>query len=80
MNKEWSDLDKAQWILENGPVPDIVWIYERVGDKIYKRPFADPNMPPWINTRREEVVNYTAAGFELQDFYINEEHTEGKKI
>lgn len=64
-----SDFDKAQWILENGPVPEIVWIYERHGDKVYRRPSIAHlgELPPWIDTRRQEVLQYTADGYNIQD-------------
>lgn len=76
MSKEWSDIDKAQWILENGPVPDIAWIFERVGDKVYRRPMTAGinKIPPWIDTRRQEVLQYTADGYDIQDLNI-QEHT-----
>jgi hypothetical protein len=55
---EWSDTDKAFWILENGE-PDFAWIFERNGTKIYRRPTASPgtNLPPWISTERVEIIN-----------------------
>ena len=30
---EWTDTDKAAWILENGQ-PDIKWVYERVDEQV----------------------------------------------
>ena len=55
---EWSETEKAFWILEHGE-PRFAWIFERNGHTVYKRPFADPgsNLPPWINTEREEVTD-----------------------
>lgn len=56
----WTDAEKAQWILENGE-PKIAWIFERVGDIIYKRPMSE-NLPPWICTERRphsELNNIT---------------------
>lgn len=53
---EWTDIDKAQWILENGN-PEIKWVYERVDDVVFRRPFlGDPsdNIPPWIPEKREK--------------------------
>ncbi len=54
--KEYSEADKAQWILENGN-PRFVWIYERVDDKIYRKPMSHPeaNLPPWMSSQRELV-------------------------
>jgi hypothetical protein len=62
----WSDTDKAQWILENGK-PDYVWIFERVNDIVYKRPApaAGCSLPPWINRERE--IAYVSDG----DTFIN---------
>lgn len=75
---EWDDTAKAQWILENGPVPDHAWIFERVGDQVFKRPMAASDattpLPPWINREREPVLRYTAPGYDIQDLDINE-HT-----
>jgi hypothetical protein len=53
---EWTDTKKAQWILENGS-PDIKWVYERVNDVVFRRPFLgdpDSNVPPWIPSKREK--------------------------
>jgi len=49
---EWSETDKALWILEHGE-PDIKWIYERNGEKVYKRPINDFRLPPWVSRERE---------------------------
>ena len=57
-NKEWTEAEKALWILENG-VPEYAWIFERVDNTVYKRPvMGDPNkpVPPWIDTKNREVV------------------------
>lgn len=69
--QEWDDVAKAQWILENGPVPDIVWIFERVDDQVFKRPAANSQLPPWINTQRQKVLQYTAPGYNLEYFALN---------
>lgn len=48
----WDDIDKAQWILTNGPV-EIIWIYESDGDIIYRRPGRNlGNCPPWVPLTR----------------------------
>ena len=54
----WTETEKAFWILQNGE-PKVAWVFERNGDKIYRRPFADPGskLPPWISTERELVSN-----------------------
>lgn len=74
MQDQWDDVAKSQWVLENGPVPDIVWIFERAGDQVFKRPMAHSNLPPWINTERERVLSYTTPGYDIQDLTI-QEHT-----
>lgn len=53
---EYTDFDKAQWILENGN-PKITWIYERANDVVYRRPITDPSVPfpPWINKERTPI-------------------------
>ena len=54
---EWTDADKALWILENGE-PKYAEIFERVDDKVYSRPSNAPgdNIPPWIS--RERKLSY----------------------
>jgi hypothetical protein len=48
-NKVWTQEDKLQWVLENGePVYPVV--FERVGNKLYKRPCA--GSPPWVPMER----------------------------
>jgi hypothetical protein len=58
----WTDADKAVWILANGK-PNIAWIFERNDDIVYKRPMAEPgmNLPPWISAEREEVTDKIAG-------------------
>lgn len=54
----WNTADRAWWTLQNGKV-DIVWIYERVDEKIYRRPSQklSKNIPPWIDVQRRQLVN-----------------------
>ena len=56
IHAEYTEADKAQWILENG-TPRYVCIYERDGDKIYRKPMPHPeaSLPPWMSTQRELV-------------------------
>ena len=56
--KEYTEADKAQWILENGH-PKFIWIFERVDEQIYRRPMAEPGteLPPWMPIEREAVNN-----------------------
>lgn len=62
MSTEWSDTDKAQWILENGE-PKIAWIFERNGELLYRRPMTTENdLPPWISRERELVKSYKYTG------------------
>ena len=51
---EWSDADKALWILQNGQ-PKYAEIFERVDDKVYSRPSCAPgdNIPPWVSKERK---------------------------
>jgi len=59
--KVWNDVDKAQWILENG-TPDYCWIFERNGEQVYRRPMpADGTvLPPWMqDLAREPVLKHT---------------------
>ena len=53
---DWNEADKAAWILKHGK-PDIVWIFERVDNTVYKRPMGDPDgnkpIPPWISMKRQ---------------------------
>jgi hypothetical protein len=56
----YTDEEKAWWILQNGTV-NIVWIYERVGHKLYRRPRLSlddrDKIPPWIETKRQYVCD-----------------------
>lgn len=73
MNKKWSETEKAFWILEHGE-PKFAWIFERVGETVYRRPMAEPggtNLPPWIPTEREEVTN-KIVGQEANNVWIDE--------
>ena len=45
---QYSDTDKAFWILENNwSQKSIIWVYERVDERLYKRPIAGQLLPPW---------------------------------
>lgn len=62
----WTDAEKAQWILENGE-PEYIWIYERNGYIVYKRPMTTSvNLPPWIDAERQVVgqLNENTGHFE----------------
>jgi len=64
----WSNTDKAQWILQNGE-PDVLWVYERVDNQVYRRPMTHVgNVPPWIPQEREPVYNLDTRGT------INDKH------
>ncbi len=54
--RQYTEADKAQWILENGH-PKFVWIFERVDEVIYRRPMAEPGteLPPWMPAEREPL-------------------------
>lgn len=72
---EWTDADKALWILQNGQ-PKYAEIFERVDDQVYSRPSNAPGdiVPPWIP--KERVLKYISkkksfmeAHNEFQDQY-----------
>lgn len=53
MSEQWTDAEKAQWILENHWNDSMMtYIYERVGETVYRRPST--HSPPWINKERQE--------------------------
>ena len=54
--REYTEAEKAQWILENG-YPKFIWIFERANDITYRRPMAEPGteLPPWMPTDREPL-------------------------
>ncbi len=57
-NPEWCDARRAQWILEHSWVPrDVVYIFERVDQCVYKRPVPaqGKQLPPWLSTERVPV-------------------------
>jgi hypothetical protein len=56
------DLDKAQWILENGK-PILKWVYERVDNIVYRRPtnMKGP-LPPWVSSERQEYYKTDDSG------------------
>ena len=66
--REYTDAEKAAWILEHGGV-EHAWIFERVGDRIYRRPMApqDGELPPWISAERELFNMYDKHGFNILD-------------
>ena len=64
---QWSDADKAQWILENG-MPEIKYIYERNGSLVYKRPIRDEALPPWISLEREFVFKTNNFSFDIAEY------------
>lgn len=53
---DWTEEEKAIWVLEHGE-PDVAWIFERNGERLYRRPLARHGglIPPWISLTREEV-------------------------
>ena len=53
---EWSDVDKAEWILKNGHV-QTKNIFERVDNKVYARPIMEngAQLPPWISPERKLI-------------------------
>ena len=64
---EWDDVDRAQWILENGK-PEIIWIFERANNIVYKRPATGVGViPPWINTQRIPVTTHEHIFKEQED-------------
>ncbi len=54
---EWTQEDKALWILTNGE-PNVAWIFERDGDTVYKRPMARNGglIPPWMNNKEQVTM------------------------
>lgn len=76
MPKEWSETEKAFWILEHGE-PKYAWIFERNGETIYRRPLAEPGttLPPWISTEREEVTN-KIVGKTIDKLLMDEHYNE----
>lgn len=74
----WTETEKAFWILQNGD-PKIAYIFERNGDKIYRRPFIEPGskLPPWISTERQ-LVSSMLTGKKYDTIIFDEienEHT-----
>ena len=55
--RQYTEAEKAQWILENGH-PKFIWIFERVDEVTYRRPMAEPGteLPPWMPTEREPLT------------------------
>lgn len=73
----WTETEKAFWILQNGE-PKYAWIFERNGDLVYRRPFAEPGskLPPWINTERELISNNPIAGKTVDLIILDETYNE----
>lgn len=72
---EWTDADKALWILQHGP-PKYAEIFERVDDHVYTRPSNSPgdNVPPWVPKDRvlkyvTDKKSYMEAHNEFQNKY-----------
>lgn len=72
--KQWTDTDKAFWILEHGD-PKYAWIFERNSETIYRRPLVDPGtkLPPWISSEREAVSN-KITGKQFTNVWIDEDY------
>ena len=56
---EWSDVDKAEWILKNGHV-QTKNIFERVDNKVYARPIMEngAKLHPWISPERKVISTW----------------------
>ncbi len=56
---EWSDVEKAEWILKNGHV-QTKQIFERVDNKVYARPVMvnGAKLPPWISAERKLISTW----------------------
>lgn len=58
-NGQWTDADKAWWILENSWTPEqMLKIFTRVGDWVYAEPAGV--VPPWIPKVR--TLEYQIGG------------------
>lgn len=55
--KEWSNADKAAWILRNGWSGKTATIFERVGEQVYVRPIPQDGetLPPWLSRERRPI-------------------------
>tara|TARA_B100000900_G_C20580810_1_gene717461 strand:- start:1869 stop:2201 length:333 start_codon:yes stop_codon:yes gene_type:complete len=55
--KEWTDADKAEWILKNGWSGKTATIFERVGEQVYVRPIPQDGetLPPWLSRERRPL-------------------------
>lgn len=73
----WTETEKAFWILQNGE-PKYAWIFERNGELVYRRPFAEPGskLPPWISTERELINIAPITGKKADVIIIDEIHNE----
>ena len=57
--QEWTELDKAMWVLENSWTPSkMVKLYTRVNDWVYSKPGGI--VPPWIPRGRQ--LEYQIGG------------------
>lgn len=71
---EWSDADKALWILQNGQ-PKYAEIFERVDDQVYTRPSNAPgdNVPPWVpRDRKLKYVTKKKSYMEAHNEFQNQ--------
>ena len=55
--KEWTDAEKAEWILRNNWSGKTAEIFERVGEQVYTRPIPrdGETLPPWISKERKPL-------------------------
>jgi hypothetical protein len=72
----WSEADKIEWVLANGK-PRIAWVYERIDQKVYRRPSRDvsQNIPPWFSEERELCPHDHFSGINYS-FLIFDEFTD----
>ena len=65
---EWTDADKAKWILEHGQ-PEYTWIYERVGEIVYRRPSpaTGTELPPWMDRVGREEFQWSGKTWDYID-------------
>ena len=57
----WTDAERAQWILEHQwNELDVVYIYECVGNTVYRRPALHPDilLPPWMSKERQQWAQF----------------------
>ena len=64
---EWSDADRALWILHNGwSESKVRFVHERVDDELYARVTKD-SAPPWWSTARVLVRKVNLYTLEYED-------------